>query len=210
MRGVYLTGVALALAFMGCGGPSDQPSPTPAAAPMIPAAAPTAASPTPLASAAAQPAADAVAPTPTGEPAEPPTEPAPVAASTGPAQLVLVHGHELLRSERRFVDDVMDACRRAGVSLEVQPAGDRSDALMAWMSELQPEVRSQMPLHLARGAARAVVVLWIPPPIDGRAQGIAGWGVIAGDPARERLWVRGGVYAGDLATVAAAFVGDAS
>jgi hypothetical protein len=111
--------------------------------------------------------------------------------ATGPAQLVLLHTHELLRSEERQVEQLLSALKRADVTLERVAAGDRRAALEAWLDASDPAVRAQMALGVARGGARAVLVLRFAAPVENRAQGVDGFGVIAGEPPQERLWAQG-------------------
>lgn len=139
---------------------------------------------------------DAVPPVPVPPTPEPSPEPSPAPVeepppATGAPQLVVLHSHELLRSEERQIEGLLSSLRRASVTLERTPAGDRAPALEAWLAELDPAVRAQMALGQARGNARAVLVLRIAPPVDQRAQGVMGFGVIAGEPPRERLWAQG-------------------
>ncbi len=139
---------------------------------------------------------DAVPPVPV--PPTPEPSPAPVPApveelppATGAPQLVLLHTHELLRSEERQIEALLSTLRRASVTLERVPAGDRAAALDAWLGEADPAVRAQMALGQARGNARAVLVLRVAAPVEQRARGVAAFGVIGGEPARERLWAQG-------------------
>jgi hypothetical protein len=111
--------------------------------------------------------------------------------AAGPAQLVLLHTHELLRSEERYVEQLLGALRRSSVTLERTPVGDRAATLEAWLSETDPARRAQLALGPARGSARALLVLRVSAPVDRRAQGVTAFGVIAGEPARERLWAQG-------------------
>ena len=180
---------------LGCGSNGgDAPTPPPAPAPAVPAPtapAPTAPAPTAPAAPTADPSA-APAPTDAVTPEPPPEAPAVAApAPTGPPQLVLVHSHELLRSEERVVDYVLRELKRDDPTIERVDAGERSAGLDAWLAETQPDLRAAMPLGQARGSARYVIVVRFAPPEDNRAQGISGYGVIAGDPAQERLWARG-------------------
>jgi len=144
------------------------------------------------------------APTPTPAPTPvPPPLPESPALAEGPAQLVLLHSHELLRSEERYVEQLLGALRRSSVTLERTPAGDRAATLEGWLGETDPARRGQLALGPARGSARALLVLRLAAPVERRAQGVAAFGVIAGEPARERLWAQGDLPADAHAALAA-------
>jgi hypothetical protein len=53
------------------------------------------------------------------------------------------------------------------------------------------------------------LVLRISAPVDRRAQGVTAFGVIAGEPARERLWAQGDLPA-DAHAALAALLGEGS
>lgn len=143
--------------------------------------------------------------TPTSAPVPSPLPEASVPA-TGPGQLVLLHTHELLRSEERYVEQLLGALRRASVTLERTPVGDRAATLESWLTETDPARRAQLALGPARGSARALLVLRLSAPVDRRAQGVTAFGVIAGEPARERLWAQGDLPASSHALLAALLV----
>ena len=75
--------------------------------------------------------------------------------------------------------------------------------------ETDPARRAQLALGPARGSARALLVLRISAPVDRRAQGVTAFGVIAGEPARERLWAQGDLPA-DAHAALAALLGEGS
>jgi hypothetical protein len=147
-------------------------------------------------------------PTPMPTPVTAPL-PEQVVPATGPAQLVLLHTHELLRSEERYVEQLLSALRRASITLERTPVGDRAAMLEGWLTETDPARRAQLALGPARGSARGLLVLRISAPVDRRAQGVTAFGVIAGEPARERLWAQGDLPA-DAHAALAALLGEGS
>lgn len=195
-RVAFVAGLSLLLATLACGGGGSEEAPNSAAPVEDPHGEeePTTAVTLPFEDTVAQQQRVAVdgegAPTPTPAPVPAPLPERPVSA-TGPAQLVLLHTHELLRSEERYVEQLLGALRRASVSLERTPVGDRAATLEGWLTETDPARRAQVALGPARGSARALLVLRISAPVDRRAQGVTAFGVIAGEPARERLWAQG-------------------
>lgn len=121
--------------------------------------------------------------------------------------MVLVHDHELLRSEERALQRMLTDAERAGFALEQQHAtGERRELIEAWLEEADPKRRAAMPLgEILRGAPAAVVLRYTTPERS-IALGWAGGGVVrrGSDGVAEPVaWTTGGTLAiGDMLELA--------
>jgi hypothetical protein len=167
--------------------------------------------------------------------AEPPVPEVPISAEAGPGQdakppteiaagptraegvgkgvdVVALHQHELLGSERRALEKLVQRFTKAGVAARLieNPAPARAQAIAAWIDTVGADARSALDTDVAIGEAAGVVAIRLRPEQRRVSQDQDALVVLQRGPNPELLWVAventGVMILGDTADATLALV----